>query len=318
MCGFFLFFMILMIMFFIFESLFITFIYDKIRNMKSSYKLSIFDFKLIKDIYETQSFSEAAKLNNISQPAVSKRVKEINSNLCEVFLRKNKKISLTPKGKDIYQFANQTLLAFNSLLDNLNSTFEQSIILGSDTSYLKTYLSAIQKYLPENRKLNVQTYSNSHQIFQALLDDQIDLGIMSGSYTQKGVLKLPLRSDKLMIVGQRELIEKFDKGEESLFLLYHMTSSYHNFLKEFIKINQLPIQHHISIDNLSLIEHEALKGTGVTIVSQDIAERLLENPNIISSSKKLKDIFIKTYAIVKMENKHYQDLLTIIQKLKKS
>ncbi|MCO4581919.1 Transcriptional regulator, LysR family [Streptococcus infantarius subsp. infantarius] len=179
-------------------------------------------------------------------------------------------------------------------------------------------MSAIQKYLPENRKLNVQTYSNSHQIFQALLDDQIDLGIMSGSYTQKGVLKLPLRSDKLMIVGQRELIEKFDKGEESLFLLYHMTSSYHNFLKEFIKINQLPIQHHISIDNLSLIEHEALKGTGVTIVSQDIAERLLENPNIISSSKKLKDIFIKTYAIVKMENKHYQDLLTIIQKLKKS
>ncbi|MBM9834416.1 LysR family transcriptional regulator, partial [Enterococcus faecalis] len=74
----------------------------------------------------------------------------------------------------------------------------------------------------------------------------------------------------------------------------------------------------ISIDNLSLIEHEVLKGTGITIVSQDIAERLLENPNIISSSKKLKDIFIKTYAIVKMENKHYQDLLTIIQKLKKS
>ena len=138
--DFFYFFMILVIRFFIFESLFITFIYDKIRNMKYSYKLSIFDFKLIKDIYETQSFSEAAKLNNISQPAVSKRVKEINSNLCEVFLRKNKKISLTPKGKDIYQFANQTLLAFNSLLDNLNSTFEQSIILGSDTSYLKTYL----------------------------------------------------------------------------------------------------------------------------------------------------------------------------------
>lgn len=89
--DFFYFFMILVIMFFIFESLFITFIYDKIRNMKYSYKLSIFDFKLIKDIYETQSFSEAAKLNNISQPAVSKRIKEINSNLCEVFLRKNKK-----------------------------------------------------------------------------------------------------------------------------------------------------------------------------------------------------------------------------------
>ena len=66
-------------------------LYFRIRNMKSSYKLSIFDFKLIKDIYETQSFSEAAKLNNISQPAVSKRIKEINSNLCEVFLRKNKK-----------------------------------------------------------------------------------------------------------------------------------------------------------------------------------------------------------------------------------
>ena len=85
--------------------------------MKSSYKLSIFDFKLIKDIYETQSFSEAAKLNNISQPAVSKRVKEISSNLCDIFLRKNKKIALTNKGKEIYHFANQTLLSYNDLLD---------------------------------------------------------------------------------------------------------------------------------------------------------------------------------------------------------
>ena len=96
-----------------------------------------------------------------------------------------------------------------------------------------------------------------------------------------------------------------------------MTSSYHNFLREFIKINQLPTQHHISIDNLSLIEHEVLKGTGITIVSQDIAERLLNNETIISSSKKFKDIFVKTYAIVKMDNKHYQDLISIIQKLKK-
>ncbi|WP_423216668.1 LysR family transcriptional regulator [Streptococcus equinus] len=285
--------------------------------MKHSYKLSIFDFKLIKDIYETQSFSEAAKLNNISQPAVSKRIKEINNNLCKVFLRKNKKISLTTKGKAIYQFANQTLLSYNTLLDDLESNFDETIILGSDTSYLKTYLSTIQNNLPKNRKLNVQSYSNSHQIFQALLDGQIDLGIMSGSYTQKGVLKIPLRADKLMIIGHKNLINAFDKGEKTLFLLYHMTSSYHNFLREFIKINQLPTQHHISIDNLSLIEHEVLKGTGITIVSQDIAERLLANEAIVTSSRKFKDIFVNTYAIVKMENKHYQEIIPIIQKLKK-
>ncbi|MCL4890502.1 LysR family transcriptional regulator [Streptococcus gallolyticus subsp. gallolyticus] len=285
--------------------------------MKSSYKLSIFDFKLIKDIYETQSFSEAAKLNNISQPAVSKRVKEISNNLCEVFLRKNKKIALTNKGKEIYHFANQTLLAYNDLLDKLTSDFEQTIVLGSDISYLKTFLSTIQKNLPEHHKLSVQTYSNSRSIFEALLNDQIDLGIMSGSYTQKGVLKIQLRADKLTIVGQKELIEAFDNGQETLFLLYHMTSSYHNFLKEFIKINQLPTQHHLSIDNLSLIEHEVLSGTGITIVSQDIADRMLTNDNIVTSSQKFRDVFIKTYAIIKMDNTYYQDLIPIIQKLKK-
>ncbi len=284
--------------------------------MKSSYKLSIFDFKIIKDIYETQSYSEAAKLNNISQPAVSKRVKEITDNLCEVFLRKNKKITLTRKGEEIYRFANQTLLAYNNLLDTISSDSNQTITLGSDTSYLKTYLSTIQKNLPEHHKLNVHTYSNSHQIFEALLNNQIDLGIMSGSYTQKGVLKIQLRADKLAIVGQKELIENFDKGEETLFLLYHMTSSYNNFLKEFIKINHLPTQHHLSIDNLSLIEHEVLSGTGITIVSQDIADRMLANDNIITSSQKFRDVFIKTYAIIKMDNPYYQDLIPVIQKIK--
>ena len=136
---------------------------------------------------------------------------------------------------------------------------------------------------------------------------------MSSSYTQKGVLKLPLRSDKLMIVGQRGSSEKFDKGEESLFLLYHMTSSYHNFLKVSRLISYQPNTIFLSVTSPYRTRSVS---TGITIVSQDIAERLLENPNIISSSKKLKDIFIKTYAIVKMENKHYQDLLTIIQKLK--
>lgn len=285
--------------------------------MKSSYKLSIFDFKLIKDIYETQSFSEAAKLNNVSQPAVSKRVKEISNNLCEVFSRKNKKIALTNKGKEIYHFANQTLLPYNDLLDKLTSDFEQTIVLGSDVSYLKTFLSTIQKNLPKHHKLSVQTYSNSRSIFEALLNDQIDLGIMSGSYTQKGVLKIQLRADKLTIVGQKELIEAFDNGQETLFLLYHMTSSYHNFLKEFIKINQLPTQHHLSIDNLSLIEHGVLSGTGITIVSQDIADRMLTNDNIVISSQKFRDVFIKTYAIIKMDNTYYQDLIPIIQKLKK-
>lgn len=190
-------------------------------------------------------------------------------------------------------------------------------MLGSDISYLKTFLSTIQKNLPEHHKLSVQTYSNSRSIFEALLNDQIDLGIMSGSYTQKGVIKIQLRADKLTIVGQKELIEAFDNGQESLFLLYHMTSSYHNFLKEFIKINQLPTQHHLSIDNLSLIEHEVLSGTGITIVSQDIADRMLTNDNIVTSSQKFRDVFIKTYAIIKMDNTYYQDLIPIIQKLKK-
>ena len=121
----------------------------------------------------------------------------------------------------------------------------------------------------------------------------------------------------MTIVGQKELIELFDNGQETLFLLYHMTSSYHNFLKEFIKINQLPTQHHLSIDNLSLIEHEVLSGTGITIVSQDIADRMLTNDNIVTSSQKFRDVFIKTYAIIKMDNTYYQDLIPIIQKLKK-
>lgn len=87
-------------------------------------------------------------------------------------------------------------------------------------------------------------------------------------------------------------------------------------MKEFIKINQLPTQHHLSIDNLSLIEHEVLSGTGITIVSQDIADRMLTNDNIVISSQNFRDVFIKTYAIIKMDNACYQDLIPIIQKLK--
>ncbi|WP_367005924.1 hypothetical protein ABZ559_08175 [Streptococcus sp. ZY19097] len=87
-------------------------------------------------------------------------------------------------------------------------------------------------------------------------------------------------------------------------------------VKSHREINHLPTQHHLSIDNLSLIEHEVLSGTGITIVSQDIAERILANKDIVTSSQKFKDISTKTYAIIKMDNPHYQELISIIQKLK--
>lgn len=81
-----------------------------------------------------RKFFRSIKLNNITQPAVSKRVKEINRTLCNIFLRRKKKIELTRKGKEIYHFANQTLFAYNDLLDNLTSDFEQTIVLGSGYS----------------------------------------------------------------------------------------------------------------------------------------------------------------------------------------
>ena len=78
---------------------------------------SNFDFNKYKAFYavaETNSFSKAADLLHISQPAISYSVKELENQLgVKLFIREGKNVKLTDKG---YKLLSYIQKAFNNII----------------------------------------------------------------------------------------------------------------------------------------------------------------------------------------------------------
>lgn len=66
------------------------------------------------------SFTKAAQKLYVSQSNLSEQIKRIEEELsCQLLVRRKHVIALTPKGKEFYDFCEQTLLAYDSLCNSI-------------------------------------------------------------------------------------------------------------------------------------------------------------------------------------------------------
>ena len=134
------------------------------------------------------SFSRAAEVLFISQPAISKHIKLLeesyNSNLFE---RKGNSIILTEEGKILFSHLAkakeiQKQSEFDISTYKKQSDAKGSLVIGASTTVALYVIPAVlsafhQKYPSINLRL---INRNSENILKALLDHEIDLGIIEG------------------------------------------------------------------------------------------------------------------------------------------
>ncbi len=161
--------------------------------------------KLFILIADLKSFSKAAELEALTQPAVTQQIirleKEIGSVL---FRRKHKRIELTGKGKLFYKFAKNMLV----MLDNLEK--ELKIIDTRDESYLRIGSSHIPtsdllyKKIAEFKKQQPNAYiiyelSDTENISYMVENGMIDLGFV-GAVMNNNLNYKSFSGDELKLV----------------------------------------------------------------------------------------------------------------------
>lgn len=140
------------------------------------------------EVARNLSFSRAAEVLFISQPAISKHIKLLeesyNSNLFE---RKGNSIILTEEGKILFSHLAkakeiQKQSEFDISTYKKQSDAKGSLVIGASTTVALYVIPAVlsafhQKYPSINLRL---INRNSENILKALLDHEIDLGIIEG------------------------------------------------------------------------------------------------------------------------------------------
>ena len=161
-------------------------------------------------VVEAQSFSRAAEALNISQPAASKAVRELETQLDTVLLeRQGRSFRLSEPGRALYDYgrsifalereADEAIRSFGSL-DRGQLTIGASTTIA--TYWLPPYLAKFHDRYP---RLEVRLISaNTQHIAEQLLDCEIDVALVEGPVADPRFEARPWREDEMIVVVPRE------------------------------------------------------------------------------------------------------------------
>jgi len=148
----------------------------------------MFDYRLkvFSTVANRLSFTKAANELNISQPAVTKHIKEIENQLnTKLFNRNGTTIQLTESGKILLVYAEKVRNLYRDLefgLSQLNKQEKGKLKIGASTTIAQYILPEIlAKFNSYYKEINIELVThNSEDISTLLKNGQIDLGIVEG------------------------------------------------------------------------------------------------------------------------------------------
>ncbi len=150
-----------------------------------------FDYEIIKALYEEKVITTVAKNLYTSQPALTKRLKKIESDFgTTLFIRTKKGISFTENGLYLYEYCKKNLENKDQLLHKLSSNkkVSETLKIGCSAAYALYEFPQILNGFRKKHK-NVEFLIDSKQSYENYIDLQnknIDIAILRENYDWDG------------------------------------------------------------------------------------------------------------------------------------
>ena len=185
------------------------------------------DFKQLRSfvaVVRCGSFTQAAQQLFVSQPTISAHVRALEEELGrELILRTTKAIEVTPKGREIYEYAEGILNLKERMLRACDGLQQRIIHLGASTipsAYiLPQILSAFGRQYPE-------VYFNLHQsdstgVAEGILSGIYELGFLGRE--DEALNCIPICRDRMVLITPvtEKYLDMKRKGVSQINLLMH-------------------------------------------------------------------------------------------------
>ena len=168
------------------------------------------NFKIFSDLVESESFSRAAKLNGITQSAVSQQLRAMEKHFNILIVdRSQKQFRLTREGQKLYESVKEILY----LYDKLNSELQEMKKVISGTIHISTVYSIglhelppyVKSFLTKYPEVNIRVeYRRANNVYEDILSNSIDLGLVAYPQKHKQLEVIPFHDDILVLVVSPE------------------------------------------------------------------------------------------------------------------
>lgn len=250
-------------------------------------------YKIFCVVANTGNITKASEELMISQPAISKSIKNLEEQLGgDLFIRTKRGVILTEEGKEFYQYIKKAM----EYIDNAERKFNDLINLdtgcikiGIGSTLTKEFLMPFLEIFHEKYpKIDIKIINNiTSNLLEQLKNGFIDLVIMTldnQDYSDFNIIKCKERNDcfvanlKYYNLTKKELSLK-DLNNYPL-ILQLSGSNTRNFLDDFAKENNVSLKPTIELANYSLVVEFAKLGLGIGYATKEFIKKDLDNQNL--------------------------------------
>ncbi|HEY4301686.1 MAG TPA: LysR substrate-binding domain-containing protein [Candidatus Didemnitutus sp.] len=240
--------------------------------------MQIENFKIFADLVETKSFSKAAKLNGITQSAVSQQARSMERNFKTLMIdRSQKQFNLTREGQRIYDAAKEILHVYEKLASELqemkkviSGTIRISTIYSIGLHELPPY---IKRFLHDFPSVNVRIeYRRSNLVYEDILHNSVDFGLVAFPQKLRQIETLPFRNDRLVLITHpsHPLAKSTEVDLKSLaghkFIGFDPDIPTRKAVDQIFRDNKLEITPVMEFDNIETVKRAVEIDHGIAIV----------------------------------------------------
>lgn len=252
------------------------------------------DCKLFRDIVQSRSLSRAAALNGISQSAASQHLQELERRMDLVLLdRSVRPVEVTPAGKLYYDFCRDMLRREAQLVsdcERLKGSVEGEVRVASIYSIGLSEMTRLRDEFAERfpqAQLFVE-YLRPDKIYEAVLSDRADLGLVSYPEGGRDLTVIPWREERMSVAmspahrlaGKRQLSPRELAGED--FIAFDDDLSIRRQVDRFLREAGIEISVAMHFDNIQTIKEAVALGTGISILPDCTLQTEIEQGRLLA------------------------------------
>ncbi len=147
--------------------------------------MHIENLKIFRDLVDNESFSKAAKLNAITQSAVSQQLRSMEKHFNVLIVdRSQKQFRLTREGRSLYEAAKDILNRY----EQVGSEMQEMRKVVSGTVHISTIVSIglhelpphVKSFMQEFPHVNVRVeYRRSNLVYEDVVSNAVDFGLVA-------------------------------------------------------------------------------------------------------------------------------------------
>ncbi len=240
--------------------------------------MSYDNLRLFRDIAQTKSFSKGASLNELSQSAASQHVQELEKDFGILLLdRSTRPLTVTAAGRLYLDYCREILRRkdqFDDELTELKTNTEGTVRVASIYSVGLSEMVEIEAEFSRRQpaaSLEVE-YLRPEKVYQAVLADDADLGLVSYPEPSREITVIPWRQEEMVLAaspyspfaGLGSIAPAALQGAE--FIGFDDDLPIRREVDKFLREHGVEVNEILHFDNLQMIKEAVAHRVGVSIM----------------------------------------------------